>query len=135
MSVVSEALIKSPGEYQVDDYGLQYAGVHITLDLWGAESLDDESIVSAALREAVDACGAHLLELKMHRFAPQGLTGVAILSESHLSIHCWPENGYAAADVFTCGDADPRKAIPVLCKAFNPSHIQVAELKRGINTD
>ncbi|WSJ91481.1 adenosylmethionine decarboxylase [Streptomyces sp. NBC_01304] len=117
----------------MDDYGLSYAGIHITLDLWGAEHLDDEDIVSAALRDAVDACGATLLELKLHRFAPQGLTGVAVLSESHLSIHCWPENGYAAIDIFTCGDSDPRKAIPVLRKAFNPEQVQVAELKRGIN--
>ncbi|MDI3418011.1 adenosylmethionine decarboxylase [Streptomyces luteolus] len=133
MTVAPETVEKLPGEYRMDDYGLSYAGIHITLDMWGAESLDDEVIVSNAMRDAVEACGATLLELKLHRFAPQGLTGVAVLSESHLSIHCWPETGYAAIDVFTCGDSDPRKAIPVLRKAFNPDHVQVAELKRGIN--
>lgn len=135
MSVIAEQPISKPGEYRIDESGFEYAGMHLTLDFWGAESLDDEEIVRAAMRNAVAACGAHLLELRMHRFSPQGLTAVAILSESHLSIHCWPENGYAAVDVFTCGDSDPRKAIPILCEAFKPDHLQVAELKRGINAN
>ncbi|MFH9426355.1 adenosylmethionine decarboxylase [Streptomyces sp. NPDC017056] len=135
MSVISDPMVHAPGDLRIDAYGLSYAGVHITLDLWGASSLDDEQVVGNALRKAVAACGAHLLELKMHRFAPQGLTGVAILSESHMSIHCWPENNYAAIDVFTCGEADPRKAIPILRDAFSPEHLQVTELKRGIKPE
>jgi S-adenosylmethionine decarboxylase len=130
--IVSKVMKEIAGEYHRDDYGLHYAGIHVTLELWGAESLDDEYVVSSALRESVEACGANLLELRVHRFSPQGLTGVAILSESHMSIHCWPENAYAAVDIFTCGDADPHKAIPVLRNAFNPDYVQVAELKRGI---
>ncbi|MEU9558876.1 adenosylmethionine decarboxylase [Streptomyces fumanus] len=133
MSVVAESVERQTGEYKDDGYGLRYAGVHVIIDLWGARRLNDEQVVTRAMREAVQACGATLLELKIHRFAPQGLTGVAILSESHLSIHCWPENGYAAIDVFTCGDSDPRQAIPILRAAFDPEHVQVTEHKRGIN--
>jgi S-adenosylmethionine decarboxylase len=122
-----------PGAYKVDKNGLRYAGVHLTIDLWDAKGLDDEELVARTMRDAVIACGATLLELKMHRFQPQGLTAVAILSESHLSIHCWPENGYAAVDVFTCGDAEPGRAITVLREAFLPGSVQVVEQKRGIS--
>ena len=71
------------------------AGVHLLIDLWGARHLDDEDAVRAALLAAVAACGATLVGLQLHRFSPGGgITGVALLAESHLSIHSWPEHGY-----------------------------------------
>jgi S-adenosylmethionine decarboxylase len=112
---------------------IEYAGVHITVDIWGASGLNDPERVERALRDATEACGATLLNVFLHRFEPQGITGVAVLAESHISIHAWPENGYAAIDVFTCGSCDPYKTVPVLQEAFEPSRVQVTEQKRGLS--
>lgn len=68
----------------------------------------------------------------MHAFEPDGLSGVLVLAESHISFHSWPERGFMALDIFMCGQTDPHKAIPVLKSAFAPESIQLNELKRGI---
>ena len=82
--------------------------------------------------EAVDAIGATLLNLHVHTFSPQGVTGLAVLAESHLSLHSWPEHGYLAADVFTCGDrVEPTKAVDVLKRHFQPQRVEVMEIARG----
>jgi S-adenosylmethionine decarboxylase len=73
-----------------------------------------------------------LLDLKVYPFSPVGVTGMAIVSESHLVIHTWPEYGYAAVDVFTCGaPRDPQDAIDVLRRYFQPERIGVMEINRG----
>ncbi|MCJ7645493.1 adenosylmethionine decarboxylase [bacterium] len=110
-----------------------YAGTHLLLELWGAENVTSLEKVKKALIESVNACGATLLEIKLHRFSPnQGISGIAIIKESHLSIHTWPEFGYVAIDIFVCGEVNPYKAIPVLKKIFKPKKMQLLELKRGI---
>lgn len=120
-------------EHYIEKDGLQYAGVHLLVDIWGATGMNSVESVDSALRSAVAAAGATLLNLELHHFSPNdGMTGVAILSESHISIHSWPEVGYAALDIFTCGASDPYKAIPVLQMAFAPETLQVTEQKRGI---
>ena len=69
----------------------------------------------------------------MHPFGEgMGVSGVVVLAESHISIHTWPERGYAAIDLFMCGKCDPYKAIPALKAAFAPNGIQVSESKRGL---
>lgn len=79
-------------------------GQHLIADLWGCQGLADPAVVETALRRAVAAAGVTLLDLKLHHFGPQqGVTGVALLAESHISIHTWPEHGYAAVDIFLCG--------------------------------
>ena len=84
------------------------------------------------MRRCVDAAGATLLHIHLHHFEPNGgVSGVAVLAESHISIHSWPENGYAALDVFMCGSAKPEACVPVLRKAFKPKRIAVSELLRG----
>ena len=111
-----------------------FAGRHLLLDLWEAKGLDQVPLVEQALKDAVQACGATLLELRLHTFSPTGgISGVAIVSESHISIHTWPEWGYAALDVFLCGTCDPHDAIPVFKKAFQPGRIQMMESIRGIH--
>ena len=81
-----------------------YTGTHLLADLTGCSGLDDPVLIDAALREAVAAAHATLLDVRLHHFgAGQGVTGVALLAESHISIHTWPEHGYAAADIFLCG--------------------------------
>ena len=109
------------------------AGTHLLIDLWGASRLDDMEVVEAAMRESVVACGATLRKIDLYQFHEGGgIAGVAMLMQSHISIHSWPEAGYGAFDVFVCGDADPYKMIPVLKRAFEPETIQVAEIKRGL---
>ena len=112
---------------------VRYAGIHLLVELWRARHLTDPPRIRAVLNEAIQACGATLLSMDLHTFSPNdGVSGVAVLQESHLSIHTWPEFGYAALDVFVCGTLDPYKAIPVLREGFRPEQMQVMEVKRGI---
>lgn len=117
----------------VEREGLRFAGTHLILDLWQASNLDNLEIVESALRRATEAAGATLLSIDLHSFTPTGgITGVAILAESHISIHTWPEHSYAALDIFMCGKASPHKAIDVLRLAFTPGKLVLAEHKRGL---
>ena len=114
---------------------MQKIGRHLILELWGCNRHHINSIetIERAIRETIVACGATLLDLRVYPFTPQGVTGVAILAESHLMIHTWPELGYAAVDVFTCGQhTDPSKAVPVLRRHFAPERVQVLEMNRGL---
>lgn len=107
-------------------------GRHLILEMWGCKNLDSAEAAESALREMVTALDVTLLDLRVHPFSPHGVTGVAIVSESHLAIHTWPEYGYAAVDVFTCGGRrDPDAAMPVLRKYFQPERVQVMEMTRG----
>jgi S-adenosylmethionine decarboxylase len=113
--------------------GLTYAGSHLIIDLWEAEGLADRDRIETALIDAVKAAGATLLHIHLHTFSEGGgISGVAVLAESHISVHTWPEKGYAAFDVFMCGDAEPRKALGVFKAAFNPGRIVIGEHKRGV---
>lgn len=126
------------GEAEQKDYwitrnGLTFAGSHLILDLWEAEQLDDAELMERALVEAVTAAGATLLHIHLHKFSPNGgVSGVAVLSESHISVHTWPEKGFAAFDVFMCGHAEPAKAIPVLERFFRPKRMVIGDHKRGV---
>jgi S-adenosylmethionine decarboxylase len=111
--------------------GMRCAGVHLIIDLYDADRLDDIDHIETTLRHCVDAAGATLLHIHLHHFQPNGVSGVAVLAESHISIHTWPEAGYAALDVFMCGKADPDKCVPVLREAFGAKRIAVSELLRG----
>jgi len=115
--------------------GKVFAGTHIIIDLWEAARLDDLAHMEAAMREAVQVCGATLLHIHLHHFTPSGgISGVAVLAESHISVHTWPERDFAAFDVFMCGDARPENAIPVLQRYFSPGRINVSQHQRGIVT-
>jgi S-adenosylmethionine decarboxylase len=120
-------------DHFVQKDGMLFAGTHLIIDLWGASRLDEIDHIEATLREAVDAAGATLLHIHLHHFTPNGgVSGVAILAESHISIHTWPERDYAALDVFMCGGAHPHLSIPVLKRAFEPTSVQVGDHKRGV---
>lgn len=109
-----------------------FAGTHLLIDVREAEGLDDLKLIEDTMKKCVEAAGATLLTIDLHHFTPNGgISGVAILAESHISIHSWPEYGYAALDVFMCGDAQPAKAVPVLKKAFNAGRVDVEEVRRG----
>jgi S-adenosylmethionine decarboxylase len=115
--------------------GVRCAGVHLIVDLYDAERLDDLDHIEDVLRRAVVAARATLLHIHLHHFEPNGgVSGVAVLAESHISIHTWPENGFAALDVFMCGNADPDACIPVFREGFRPKTIAVGEHLRGQGT-
>ena len=111
--------------------GKAYAGTHLIIEVVRGEGLDDEARIQQAFRDCVDACGATLLHIHTHKFSPQGVSGVAVLAESHISVHTWPEIGYGAFDVFMCGDAEPWRAVDILRDAFNAADVRVSELLRG----
>ena len=120
-------------DYFIERNGLRYAGSHLIIDLWDADHLSDVGVIGLALRRSARAAGATLLHLHLHRFSPNGgVSGVAVLAESHISIHTWPECGYAAVDVFTCGDTEPHKVVPVLKYAFGAGRIAISEQLRGL---
>lgn len=119
-----------------DDTGFSYAGTHLTIDLWGASGLDNLPLIRNTLHQCAIESGATILHSHLHYFTPNGgVSGVVVLSESHISIHTWPERSFAALDIFMCGTAQPKKAIPVLKTAFTPTQILLNELKRGIQQD
>jgi S-adenosylmethionine decarboxylase len=107
-------------------------GRHIILEMWGCQNLESVQTAELALREMVDALDVNLLDLHVYPFSPVGVTGMAIVSESHLVIHTWPEHGYAAVDLFTCGaPRDPQDAVDVLRRHYAPKHIGAMEINRG----
>ncbi len=120
-----------PLDHFIQRDGKVFAGHHLIIDLWGADNLNDKALIEQALTDAVDAAGATLLHIHLHHFTPEGVSGVAVLAESHISIHTWPERNYAALDVFMCGDAEPAATIPVLERAFHPTRTVVNTLHRG----
>ena len=114
--------------------GLEFAGTHLIIDFWGASHLNDIDRMEKALRKSVDAANATLLHIHLHHFTPyEGISGVAVLAESHISVHTWPERGYAAFDVFMCGDADPEKTVPILKAYFKPSNVTITKHLRGVS--
>lgn len=107
-------------------------GRHLVLEMWGCSNLNSPDVAEQALHEMIVACNLTLLDLKVYPFSPVGVTGMAIVSESHLVIHTWPEHGYAAVDLFTCGEfREPDLALPVLKKHFTPQRVHVMEITRG----
>ena len=108
------------------------AGQHFIIDFWGEQFLQDVDVIEQALKDAAIIAGAILLHIHLHKFADQGgVTGVALLAESHISVHTWPEDNYAAFDVFMCGNAQPEKAIELLKQVFQPTKVEVKKILRG----
>lgn len=107
-------------------------GVHLLIDYWGITQPQNIAAIESAFKSAVSACGATLLNMQFHSFGENaGVTGVAMLAESHMSIHTWPEIDYMALDIFMCGDSNPHLALAVLNDAFKPQKIKVTECRRG----
>jgi len=111
---------------------MTFAGIHLIVDIWGASGLTDMKRIEDALRGSAKISDATLIHIHLHRFTPSGgISGMAILAESHISIHTWPEREYAAIDLFMCGDKRPELALPVLKRAFLAKRIEVKTLRRG----
>ena len=109
-------------------------GIHVLADLGGiaAEKLCSCEALDALLRAAAEAAHARVLHSHFHGFGDgQGVTGVVLLAESHISIHTWPECGFAAADIFMCGAAQPELALAIVVKALQPSSHSVQSIYRA----
>lgn len=109
-------------------------GSHLLLDLWGVDPalLDDDRALRRHMSESARLGGATVVEERFHRFAPQGVSGVVVLAESHVAVHTWPENGFAALDVFTCGRPDVAQSIADhLVERFAPQEVEIHRVDRG----
>ena len=107
---------------------------HILIELHGcpSERLNDAAAIERAMRAAAEAAGAQVLSAHFHRFSPLGVSGVVLIAESHLTIHTWPERGYAAVDVFTCGErVDPWGAHRCLMAELAAERGEAVEVRRG----
>lgn len=112
----------------------QPSGTHLLADMSGIEPdlLTDCAAIERLLRAAALAAGAQVLHSHFHGFGPcLGVTGVVLLAESHISIHTWPESGFAAADIFMCGTAQPQLALDVIEEALQPECAEVRTVERG----
>ncbi len=110
-------------------------GKHLLLELKDCddEVLNDLDFLKNALMTAATEAGAMVLDESFHRFDPQGVSGVVVIAESHLFIHTWPEYGYAAADIFTCGNyVQPGKAAKVLIEKLGSKNHSTTDIPRGI---
>ena len=95
--------------------------------------LNNLELIEKKMTQAAIECGAHVVQTCFHMFSPHGVSGVVIISESHLAIHTWPELGYAAVDLFTCGEnCDPKIAYDFLKAAFSSKSGSYSELRRGM---
>jgi len=113
---------------------LKALGRHILGEFYNcdAEVLNSLSKIEEAMKAAAIASGAHILGSFFHPFSPHGVSGVIVIAESHLSIHTWPEYGYAAVDIFTCGQAvDPWKAFRSLKDTLKAEGFSAFEVRRG----
>lgn len=120
-------------EYCSTGHHIKYAGTHLLIELWDGRNFSSLVEIKKILKASIKACQTTLLKISLHKFSPYGgISGVAVISESHFSIHTWPEYKYAALDIFVCGNVDPYQALPVLKKGFRPKKIQIVEVKRGI---
>ncbi len=108
-------------------------GRHLIAEVWSGDPrvLNDPAYLRQSVVDACKAGDLTVLDILVHEFSPHGVTLVALLAESHLSIHTWPEHGYAAVDVFSC-DGDPKKALDVLADRLKAAHMETIEVERGV---
>lgn len=111
---------------------LKHAGIHVVADFWNGKSIENPKALKDVLIKAAKAANATPLEISIHKFSPQGITGVVLLAESHIAIHSWPEYDYMAVDIFTCGDKSaPQKALDYLRQEFQPKKVDSKKINRG----
>lgn len=114
---------------------MQALGRQIVVEYYDCnpDILNDAALIQGAMHDAAVACGARVVQEVFHLFKPHGVSGVVVIAESHLAIHTWPEYGYAAVDLFTCGEEiDPEIAFEHLRRALEAGNFYMMELKRGI---
>lgn len=130
---VSAASAADPrGSHLLQDTNFVYAGNHLIFDFWGSDEILNQKLIIKTCSIAVIEAGATILHSHFHEFGEgMGITGVLILSESHLSLHTWPEINLMTFDIYMCGEADPRIALAILKETLKPKKINMMNLKRG----
>ena len=125
--------IERPSESSVPSTSdVQSAGSHLVVDLYGSSKLDDLKHIEQTLKRCVQVAGATLQHIHLQRFTPNGgVSGVAVMAGSHISIYSWPETGYAALDLFIPGDGKAELCVDVLKQAFQASKVIVKTNRRG----
>ena len=111
-------------------------GTHVLLELRECDPqlLDDLVYIREQLLNAAATVDAHVIGESFHQFSPQGVTGILSIAESHISIHTWPEHGYAAADIFTCGDqTKPDRAAAYIIAALRCQDPEITQIRRGLD--
>ncbi|MDA1215970.1 MAG: adenosylmethionine decarboxylase [Chloroflexi bacterium] len=114
---------------------MEYLGRHVLLELYDCnrEQLDDLEYLRTTMLNAAEEVGATVINDVFHQFSPQGVTGVVAIAESHLCIHTWPEYGYAAVDIFTCGESfDPKNAAKLLIERLESKNPELTQVERGM---
>jgi S-adenosylmethionine decarboxylase len=107
-------------------------GKHFLLNLYGCSLvlLNDERFLIDLMENAAIASGATVLKTVSHKFDPQGITAICLLSESHISIHTWPEEGKASLDVYTCGSSNPKIGCDIIIAQLNPTEYKLTYIQR-----
>ena len=120
-------------DHFAEENGFLYAGNHYLVDMWGCSFLENDQKIKKLLISAAEIAGATILHAHTHHFGEgQGVSGVVLLAESHISIHTWPERNFVACDIFMCGNINPDLSLGLLKKEFQPSKIDVKKMKRGL---
>ncbi|HBX22921.1 MAG TPA: S-adenosylmethionine decarboxylase proenzyme [Desulfotomaculum sp.] len=110
-------------------------GIQLLAEIWecNEDKLNDMKCLEEMMTRAANKAGAEIRKVVFHRFEPQGISGVVVISESHLTIHTWPELAYAAVDIFTCGEVvDPWDALESIIQDLNAEDAHVIEISRGM---
>jgi S-adenosylmethionine decarboxylase len=114
---------------------MEALGKHILAEFYNCDvaAINDEHGIENLFVQTAKDSGATVISSNFHKFSPHGVSGVVVISESHLTIHTWPEYGYCAVDVFTCGDRiDNHLCLEMLEKGLKAGNVSVVEMNRGI---
>ena len=119
-------------DHFIIDKGKIYAGKHVILDLWNVKFDNNMVTLKRIIKDAIVVSKATLLHMHLHKFGKeQGISGVAVLAESHISVHTWPERNYIAFDIFMCGDTFPSLAAESIVNSLKPKRKKIKVIKRG----
>ena len=120
-------------DHFIIDHNQVYAGSHIIIDLWNTRFDNKINTLKKIIKKAVIIANATILHIHLHRFGKEeGISGVAILAESHISVHTWPERDYIAFDIFMCGGTKPKDAAEYLIDTLKPKKNKIIDLRRGV---
>ena len=116
---------------------METIGRHLIAEYYNCDSdaINNVEYVKSHMCEVAEKIGATVLSEKFHQFEPQGVSGTVVIAESHLSIHTWPEKGYVAVDIFTCGGLDPSVGFEYLGQMLKAQSGRVQEILRGLPED
>ena len=111
----------------------KHTGIQLVAEFWNGKDIEDVKEFKKILVKAAKKANSTPLKVSIHKFSPQGITGVVLLAESHIAIHSWPEHNYVAIDIFACGEeTDPDKALDYLKEKFQPQRVKSKKIKRGM---